>query len=69
MTTSTRLNQNEEGERLRLCRERNKMHAQTTRDRKKSQIGSLENRIGNLVDEVRFGFICSVGTIINCFDH
>jgi hypothetical protein len=52
MTTSTRPNLNEEGERLRLCRERNKLHAQTTRDRKKSQNYSLENRIGDLVEEV-----------------
>lgn len=46
----------DEREMLRQCRERNKLHAKTTRDRKKSQMGSLENRIGNLVDEVISNF-------------
>ena len=42
-----------EGERLSRCRERNRLHAKSTRERKKSHMDCLETRIEELVDEVR----------------
>eukprot|EP00596_Hydrurales_sp_CCMP1899_P008425 CAMPEP_0119033378 /NCGR_PEP_ID=MMETSP1177-20130426/425_1 /TAXON_ID=2985 /ORGANISM="Ochromonas sp, Strain CCMP1899" /LENGTH=625 /DNA_ID=CAMNT_0006990089 /DNA_START=113 /DNA_END=1990 /DNA_ORIENTATION=+ len=40
-----------EEERLTRCRERNKMHARNTRERKKSQMDGLQCRIQELVDQ------------------
>ena len=39
-------------ERLQRCRERNRIHARNTRERKRVQMESLQQKIQNLMDEV-----------------
>jgi uncharacterized protein YggL (DUF469 family) len=43
-----------------FSRERNRVHARNTRERKKSQMDGLQSRIQELVDEVRIHYLTGI---------